>query len=112
MIKQGIGHCTKESDAYTEKICKILCAVQDSILSGSDLCGDHQSGGSCISTDFTITDKDFIYRGSVTDSWSTLPIGLALLVMYIIQTFCKYYVSYQGPYDGGTYGTGYAPEVI
>ena len=25
-----------------------------------------------------------------------LPIGLALLVMYIIQTFCKYYVSYQG----------------
>ena len=25
-----------------------------------------------------------------------LPIGLALFVMYIIQTFCKYYVSYQG----------------
>ena len=25
-----------------------------------------------------------------------LPIGLALLVLYIIQTFCKYYVSYQG----------------
>ena len=42
-----------------------------------------------------------------------LPIGLALLVMYIKgQTFCKYYVSYQGAYDGGTYGTGYAPEVI
>ncbi len=72
MIKRGIRTLhKKESDAYTEKICKILCAVQDSILSGSDLCGDHQPGGSCISTDFKITDKDFIYRGSVTDPWST-----------------------------------------
>ena len=25
-----------------------------------------------------------------------LPIGVAMLIMYIIQTFCKYYVSYQG----------------
>ena len=41
-----------------------------------------------------------------------IPLGIGLFLMYVIQSLCKYYVSYQGHMMGREHGAGYAPAAF
>ena len=61
-------------------------------FSGFDLCCCNQSGGPGISA----LTKTLFTESSATILQALLPMAVILFVMYLIQTGCKYYVSYQG----------------